>query len=419
MKERLKYLRDMLSFRTMWENQEEEDWEDYDQKDNYISGEEYADDTKELAGIGSGIVYLAIIVMILIAFAAYFIMSRYHLYTGYSVTASYEAEDISGTRYEKLGNGFIKYGSDGVTFVNGKNETQWSSAYTIETPQVDICGETMLIYEQQGYLVEVIDTEGTVGSFQTDLPILKGVIAKNGVAALMLKDDQDVRIRLLSTDGTALAEVRTTLEDQGQPLDLAISSDAQNLMVSLARIGAGSVDGTIAFYDFSSSVNSDESHLAVSFDYKDRVFPSVCYLSDKTAAAVSDSGFVTYTTGKKPAERAAVTVPFEILSTFHDSSNIGVVTSSDSSADRFRMLVYGVNGKKKSEASFAHGYTQIRMDSGEILMNDSGHMMVFTPGGVARLDADYEKQIGTFVKIPGFRRYAVLTNSGMERIRIE
>ena len=208
MKERLKYLRDMLSFRTMWENQEEEDWEDYDQKDNYISGEEYADDTKELAGIGSGIVYLAIIVMILIAFAAYFIMSRYHLYTGYSVTASYEAEDISGTRYEKLGNGFIKYGSDGVTFVNGKNETQWSSAYTIETPQVDICGETMLIYEQQGYLVEVIDTEGTVGSYQTDLPILKGVIAKNGVAALMLKDDQDVRIRLLSTDGTALAEVR-------------------------------------------------------------------------------------------------------------------------------------------------------------------------------------------------------------------
>ena len=193
MKERLKYLRDMLSFRTMWENQEEEDWEDYDQKDNYISGEEYADDTKELAGIGSGIVYLAIIVMILIAFAAYFIMSRYHLYTGYSVTASYEAEDISGTRYEKLGNGFIKYGSDGVTFVNGKNETQWSSAYTIETPQVDICGETMLIYEQQGYIVEVIDTEGTVGSYQTDLPILKGVIAKNGVAALMLKDDQDVR----------------------------------------------------------------------------------------------------------------------------------------------------------------------------------------------------------------------------------
>ena len=99
MKERLKKLQDMLSFRTMWENQEEEDWEDYDQKENYISGgEEYADDEKKLAGIGSGIVYLAIIVLILIAVASYLIMSRYHLYTGYSVTAAYPSEDIAGTR---------------------------------------------------------------------------------------------------------------------------------------------------------------------------------------------------------------------------------------------------------------------------------------------------------------------------------
>ena len=419
MKERFRYLRDMLSFRTMWANQEEEDWEDYDQKENYISGEEYADDTKKLAGIGSGIVYLAIIILVLLAFVSYTIMSRYHLYTGYSVLSSYEAEDIAGTRYEKLGNGFVKYGSDGVSFVNGRNETQWSTAYTIETPRTDICQETLLIYEQQGYLVEVINTKGVVGSYQTDLPILKGVVAKNGVTALMLKDHRDVRVRLISTDGTALAEVRTTLEDQGQPLDIALSSDAQNLMVSLARIGSGTIDSTIAFYDFSSGVNSDDTHLAASIEYRDQVFPSVCYLSDSVAAAIGDSGFVTYSPGKKLKEKASVTVASEILSTFHDSNYIGVVMSSNSPTDRYRMQVYNVNGKKKSDVTFSNGYSQVKMDSGEILMNDSGHMMVFTPGGVWRLNADYEKQIGAFVKIPGFRKYAVLTNSGMERIRIE
>ena len=418
MKQRLSDLRRLLSFRTLWDAQEEEDWEDYDQKENYVSGEAYADDSKELAGIGSGIVYLAIIVLILFAFVAYQVMSRYHLYTGYTVTASYEAEDIIGTRYEKLGNGFVKYGSDGVTYVNGRNETQWSTAYTIETPMTDICQETMLIYEQQGYLVEIIDSEGRIGSFQTDLPILKGVIAKNGVCALMLKDDQNVRIRLISTDGTALAEVRTTLEDQGQPVDIALSSNAQNLMASFVRIGSGAVDSTVAFYDFSSA-NSDDSLLAASFDYTDRIFPSVFYLTDSLAAAVGDSGFITYTTGKNHREKTTVTVSSEILSTFHDSSNIGFVMSSNSPTDRYRMQVYSVNGKKRSDVTFAHGFSQIKMDSGEILMNDSGHMMVFTPGGVARLNTDYEKQIGSFVKIPGFRRYAVLTNSGMERVRIE
>lgn len=418
MKERLQYLWNMLSFRNLWEGQEEDDWEDYEQKENYISGEGYADDTKERAGLGSGIVYLAIIVLVVIAIVSYLVMSRYHLYTGYEVTASYEAEDISGTRYEKLGNGFVKYGSDGVTFVNGRNETQWSTAYTIETPMTDICGETMLIYEQQGYLVQIVNTEGALGSYQTDLPILKGVIAKNGVAALMLKDDRDVRVRLVSTNGTSLAEVRTTLEDQGQPLDIAVSSNAQRLMVSLARIGSGTVDGTIAFYDFSSSVSVDDTHLAASFDYRDMVFPSVCYLSDSSAAAIGDAGFVTYRASKTPAEWKKVTVGGEILSAFHDSDNIGFVMASDSPTDRYRMQVYRLNGKKRCDLTFSHGYSQIRMDSGEILVNDLGHMMVFTPGGVKRLNTDYEKQVGAFVKIPGFRRYAVLTNNGMERIRI-
>ncbi len=418
MKERLKYLRTLFSFRTMWENQEEEDWEDYDQKDNYISGEGYADDTRERAGLGSGIVYLAIIVLVLVAILAYLISSRYHLYTGYEVTASYEAEDIAGTRYVKLGNGFIKYGSDGVTYVNGRNETQWSSAYTVETPMTDVSGETMLIYEQQGYAVWIVDTDGVLGSFQTDLPILKGVVAKNGVCALMLKDDQDVRIRLISTDGTSLAQVRTTLEDQGQPLDIALSSNAQDLMVSLAKIGSGTVNSTIAFYHFSSAGDAEDSRITASMDYYNEIFPTVCYLTDSTAAAIGDAGFVTFSAGKKPKKMAEVKADGEILSTFYDSSNIGFVMSSDSPTDRFRLEVYRLSGRKRCDLTFSHGYSQIRMDSGEILLNDSGHLMVFTPGGVARLDTDYEKQIGAFVKIPGFRRYAILTNSGMERIRI-
>ncbi len=418
MKERFQNLLNMLSFRTMWADQEEEEWEDYDQKDNYISGEEYADDSKERAGLGSGIVYLAIIVLIIIAFAAYHIMSRYHLYTGYVITESYPSEDISGTRYEKLGNGFIKYGSDGVTYVDGRNETLWSTAYTMETPTTDICGETMLIYEQQGYNVDVLDTEGVIGSFQTDLPILKGAVAKNGVSALMIKDGQDVRIRLVSTDGTALAEVRTTLEGQGQPIALALSSDGQKLMVSQVKIGEGTVNSVIAFYDFSISANTDDSHLVASFDYRDEVFPSVCYMTDSVAAAIGDKGFITYSAGKKPAEKAEVALNSEIMSTFHDSSNIGFVMASESVNERYRMLVYGTNGKKKSEITFSQGFSQIRMDSGEILMNDLGHLMVFTPGGVKRLNTDFEKQVGAFFKIPGFRKYAVLTNEGMDRIKI-
>ena len=48
-------------------------------------------------------------------------------------------------------------------------------------------------------------------------------------------------------------------------------------MVSLARIGSGTVDSTIAFYDFSSSGNSDDTHLASSIAYKDEICESTDY----------------------------------------------------------------------------------------------------------------------------------------------
>ncbi len=419
MKERFQNLLQMLSFRTLWDSQEEDEWEDFDRKDEYISGDEYADSTKRRAGIGTGIIYLAIITLIIIAVAAYHIMSHYHLYTGYTITESYPSEDIAGTRYAKLGNGFVKYGSDGVTYVDGRNETQWSTAYTMETPTTDLCEEVMLIYEQQGYIVEVVNTEGVLGSYQTDLPILKGVVAKNGVCAMMVKDGKDVRIRIVSIDGTTLAEVHTTLEEQGQPIDIALSSNGQKLMVSQVKIGSGTVDSTIAFYDFSTVAEADETHLIGSFDYRDQIFPSVCFLTDELGAAIGDEGFITYSAGKKPGEKASVKLSTEVMSVFHDSSNIGFVMPSNSVSERYRMEVYSVNGKKKSEMLFSHGYSKVTMDSGEILMNDSGHLMVFTPGGVRRLDTDYEKQVGAFVKIPGFRKYAVLSNSGIDRIKIE
>ena len=420
MKERFRNLIELLSLRNMWDDQEEEDWEDYDRKEEYVSGgEEYADDTLERAGIRTEVLYMVIAGLVILAVFAYTVMSRRHLYTGYTLTDSYEAEDIVGTRYEKLGSGFVKYGSDGVTYVSGRNETQWSTAYTIETPVTSICGDTMLIYEQQGYTVEVLDSAGVLGSYQTDFPIMRAEVARNGVAALMLKDGNDARIRLTSTDGTALAEVKTTLEDQGYPLAMDLSSDALNLMVSLARIGSGTVDSTIVFYNFSSAAQSDDSHLVSSAEYRDEIFPYVCYVTDKIPVAVGDSGFVTFTSSKHPAEKKSVHIAGEILSLFHNEEYIGFVLASNSATERYCMQVYSYSGKETANRTFSGGYSEVKMDSGEILFNDSGHIMAFTPTGVARLDTDCDRQITEFVKIPGFRRYALLTNSGIYRIRAE
>ena len=45
--------------------------------------------------------------------------------------------------------------------------------------------------------------------------------------------------------------------------------------------------------------------------------------------------------------------------------------------------------------------------------------MSFTPGGVKRFDSDFEGRIELFVKTPGFRRYSVISASGITRIEAE
>ena len=63
-------------------------------------------------------------------------------------------------------------------------------------------------------------------------------------------------------------------------------------------------------------------------------------------------------------------------------------------------------------------YTEIKMDNGEILLYDAKNCTVYTTSGEHRFFSDYEKQVEYFTKIPGFRRYLVITNDSMDRIRI-
>ena len=214
-----------LSLNSLWEEEEEDDWEDFDMQDDYISGAEEDTEREAKSGVTPAIVYFVIVVLLVMAALSYMVFSHRHLYTGYSVTESYEGADVIGTSYLKIGGNFFKYGSDGVSMVNGRNELIWSNAYTMQTPTVDFTGQTLLIYEQQGYQVYLVDGRGIIGNFITDLPIMRGEVADNGVTALLLKNDRDCLIRMYSREGTQIAELRLLQMQDLQTGELLQRSD--------------------------------------------------------------------------------------------------------------------------------------------------------------------------------------------------
>lgn len=344
--------------------------------------------------------------------------NRHCEYTEYAVLSSVENVDITGTEYCVLGDSIIKYGQDGVFCVNSKNELKWSAAYSMQTPVTDICEKTMVIAEQQGTQVYVINEKGVVGNFKTTLPIMKARVSEQGVTALILKDGDVSWIELYDSAGTELAKIKATLEDSGYPLDVALTSGASRMMVSYLGIQEGSLNTKIAFYDFSSAAASDESHLTAALDYPGRVFPEVYFADASTPVAVSDTGFVVFDAKKAPGEKKNITFEKEILSSFHDESYIGFVFSNEAADCQYEMELYRYNGKRKMQTEFDADYEEVKMDGGEILLYDAGNCTVYRTSGVRRFAASYEKQVSYFTKLSGSRKYLVITKDSMDRIRI-
>lgn len=357
-------------------------------------------------------------VLILAVAGVFWYYNGHHVFTEYVVTASAESADIAGTRYVMLGNSIVKYSSDGVFCVNSQNEAKWSTAYSMQSPITNTCRKTMVIAEQQGKQVYVLNDEGLLGNFQTSLPILKADVSAQGVVALILEDDDVTWINLYDSNGGEIASVKTTLQESGYPLDVAITPNASRMMVSYLEIKQGALNSRIAFYDFSSASESDESHLTGTLDYGERVFPEVYYADASTPVAVSDNGFVVFKNSKIPEEKKAVTVEKEIVSSFHDEKRIGFVFENEAEDCRYEMELYQYSGKRIMQKEFDCDYTEVKMDRGEILLYDAKSCTIYTTSGVRRFTSVYEKPVSYFAKIPGFRKYLVITNDSMDRIRI-
>ena len=176
---------------------------------------------------------LSVLIALCIAMVAYWFYNRTHLFDTYHVTGSAELDDVEGTMYERLGGRVIKYSHDGAFCVNTSNELIWSTAFSMQTPVCHVSGRRMVIAEQQGDQVVTLTPKGVMGSFSTPMPVMKARISENGVVALVLNDVDNVAwINLYNAQGEQLASVKATQAETGYPLDVALSSNGKQMLVS-------------------------------------------------------------------------------------------------------------------------------------------------------------------------------------------
>lgn len=344
--------------------------------------------------------------------------NRMYTYTDYVIVDSYENEAASGSKYESVGKNLYRYNSDGVSCVSRKNELKWSITYNMQAPIADVCGETMVIAEQQGNQVYVVNKEGLVGNFETLLPILKVRVSKQGVVAVVLQEEGVTWVNLYQPDGTSIANDKTTVAESGYPLDIDLSPDGQKLMVSYLGIENGIISSRVVFYHFGAEGQSVSNHIVGSESYTELVIPEVYFTDNSRAVAVADNGFMVYKGSNEPKQSASVSFEEEIISTFHDGSRIGFLFRSTKGEHPYRMELYNYSGRKKASREVDAEFDKIKIQNKQILMYSDNHCDIFLLSGRKRFSCAYEKEIVDVFYFSEFRKYMFITQNSFDKIKV-
>lgn len=349
---------------------------------------------------------------------AFFLYNKLYTFTDYVIAESIDNTAAAGSKYVSVGKNLYRYNSDGVSCVTRDNEMLWSITYNMQAPIVDLCGETMVIAEQQGSQIYVVNQNGLVGSFESVLPILKVRVSEQGVVAAVLQEDDVTWVNLYKADGTAIANDKTTVGESGYPLDIDLSPNGEKLAVSYLGVSKGNMNSNVVFYHFGAAGQSEKDNVVSSTSFAGLVVPEIYFNSNSEAVAVKDNGFVVFEGKDAPKQVVEVNFEEEIVSAFHDENRIGFLFNSEEEGYRYRMELYTYQGRKKTTRQISADFDKIKIENEQILMYGDKNCDIFTLSGQKRFSSAYEKDIEELFYFSEYRKYLVITDDSFDRIRI-
>lgn len=358
---------------------------------------------------------ISLAAVVIVCFILY---NKLYTFTDYVIVQSYDNTAAAGSQYVSAGKNLYRYNSDGVSCVSRDNEMLWSITYNMQAPISYICDEVLVVAEQQGNQIYIVNKDGLLGNYETAFPILKVCVSKQGVVAAVLQDENVTWVNLYKTDGTSIASDKTTVSESGYPLDIALSPDGQKLAVAYLGVSEGNITSSVVFYHFGAAGQSKENNVVSSTTYTAIVIPEIYFTDNSRAVAIADDRFLVFTGNEEPQETENVGFDREIVSTFHNEERIGFLFESEKEGYEYHMEIYDYSGRRKASREITADFDEIKIENGQILMYSDKHFDLFTLSGQKRFSSDYEKEVAQLFYFSEYRKYLVITNDSFDKIRI-
>lgn len=341
-------------------------------------------------------------------------------YKSYNVISSVNSDDSESTKYIKYLDGYIKYSNDGVSYFNSKGTAVWNQTVSMSSPQIKVCDEAAAIGDINGSTINVFNKSGMLGSVDTSLAISQIEVAKQGVVAAVLEDNEANYINLYNTDGTRIYSVKTTLAGDGYPLDISISDDGTKLVASYLYVSGEAVKTKLVFYNFSDVGQNETERVVGGFEhYESTIVGDVTFVNNTTAVAVGENVLSIYNIKEYPKLAEEVTIDNEIDRVFFSDKHIGMVLNNSDSGDLYKMQIYDISGKKVGESTYDMQYDDVQFDGKSIVMSNSSGFVVMNLKGKVLADMSVDLPLKYILPTGTRGRYIMINSKYIQNIKLK
>lgn len=346
----------------------------------------------------------------------------FNAYEELTSTPNSEANDTQFARYEE---GYMKFSKDGISYLDAQEQILWTEAYNMEKPFISIEGECVVVADLEGNEVQIYNREGKVGDYSMPYPVRSVQAAAQGVFCVVLEEEDANYIRLYNREGKLLTDIKTKIESNGYPLDVAISSDGKKMAASFYCIDGINAKNVISFYNFGEGGKGQSGNLVGTYQFEETLIPKIEFMDDETVCVVGDNQIIFYEMKDKPKKFHQIELEEEMKSVFSNEEYIGYICENpeeDVKAGKiepYQIFLYDKKGKLAESFGQDKLYETVKLEENMIMCYSGSECSLVHTNGIEFFSQDMGQNIMNILPTDNRKELLVVYSDRCVRISLE
>lgn len=336
------------------------------------------------------VVYRTVLIILLILVVVLFfkIQADNRVYTKYEVVKELKRMGTENSTFQDYEGNILVHSKDGIAAYDQDGGQLWNQSYEMQAPLVKCNGSYVAVGDHKGTMLYIIGKKGTTAEVETNLPILSLDVSAQGIAAALLQDKDMTWLRLYSSEGELISEVKTTMRNSGYPVAFAISPDNIKLGVSYVKAEMGKVNTSLAFYNFGGVGQNVTDNLVSGYEYDGQIFPLLTYLNETEAVAVGDERLLLLKGKQKPTLEKEIAYEQELQSVYFCETGFALVFRDLDGEGQYKMKIYDTDGELELEHKVDFEFTNMILDEKKAVIYNESKVLVLGLNGVEKYNGD-------------------------------